>query len=421
MTTRDIINKLIVLLAFALPISIASVNLISFIIIILWIIDGNFKNKIIEIKKYKILLIPFIFPLLFIISLLWSSSFEHSYLANKGNFFKGILQYLWIPIIPIIFVTYIEKKYVNLSLSAFLIAMFCSEFSSYLIYLDLLNLSNLKNYHLLHIDSYSLNPTPFLHHTHYSVFLGITILLLIEQLRDSSNKLLKFLIILFLISATSNLFLNGGRTGQIGIVLALMIYTITMYGKNIYKILLSFVTIGSILVIAYSLSPTFKDRISLAKSDMHHALNNNYNTSWGMRVASNKVAIEYIFSSPKNFILGAGAGGAKEEFNNFAKSNMPLNISQPVSTLSHLHNQYFQLWIDGGIFALLALFFYFYTLQNEAILDKNKALIFATIILFMFSFLAESFFLKTQNYLFILLVGAYYLSIKKDKLILNKA
>jgi len=240
MTTRDIINKLIVLLAFALPISIAGVNVISFLIISLWIIDGNFRNEISEIKKYKILLIPFIFPLLFIISLLWSSSFEHSYLANKGNFFKGILQYLWIPIIPIIFVTYLEKKYVNLSLSAFLIAMFFSEISSYLIYLDLVDLIDFKNYNLLHIDSCSINPTPFLHHTHYSVFLGITILLLIEQFKNSQNNIFRTFIILFLISATSNLFINGGRTGQIGIVLALIIYTLIIYRKNISNILLSF-------------------------------------------------------------------------------------------------------------------------------------------------------------------------------------
>jgi len=102
---------------------------------------------------------------------------------------------------------------------------------------------------------------------------------------------------------------------------------------------------------------------------------------------------------------------------------MPSNISQPVLDMSHLHNEYFQLWIDGGVFALFALFFYFYTLHKEAISDKNKALVFATTILFMFSFFAESFLLKTQNYLFILLVGAYYLRVRNDDidLISNKS
>lgn len=411
--SSKILNIFMVLLAFVLPLSIALVNIVSAIIILVWILEGNIKHKILAVSRNKMLIIPFVFPLLFIISGLWSETLIDSYLIDgKKLYIYGIMNFIWIPIIPIILVTSIEKKYLTLSITAFLSGMFISEIVSYLIFFNLINFEILQAYGLIYHFASSSNPTPFLSSIHYSFFLGITILLLLEQFKDSKVFLFRFFIIVFIISATSNLFINGGRTGQIGIIFSIITYSVFIYIKNIKKIFFSCIAIMSILFVAYNFSPVFKERIYFAKSDINKVVNSDYNSSWGVRIASNKIASEYFFNSPENFLLGAGSGGAKKTFNDFAKENMPVSISEPVLTLHHLHNQYFQLWIDGGILALVALIFYFYIMKKETVFDKNNAFIVAIIVFYIFTFGTNSFFLKTQSYLLFLFIGGYLLALK---------
>lgn len=397
-------------LAFALPISIAVVNFLSVLLIILWFIEGDMRSKIAIIKQNSLLILPLVLPLLFLLSWIWSDGYTNSFLTKEGkSFIRGILPFLWIPIIPMILVTSVQKKYAKNIVTAFLSAIFISELASYLIYFELIDWQTLKEYKLLYRASSPTSPTPFMHHIRYSIFLGIALLLLIDTLRHGHpSKWSRIFLILFIISATVNLFINGGRTGQIGIVIGLTIYTIIVFRKKIWLIFTSWIAMALVVSLAYHTSPIFQKRVHQGISNIQGITKSNYDSSWGQRMASIYVSVGYLKNSPANFFLGAGAGNSRGSLQDFAYENYPTSISENFAKLSHLHNQYLQLWIDGGIAALLVFMLYFYKIIRKYPY-RHKALIYGATSFFLFAFGTNSVLFGTQAYLLVLLFYTLYI------------
>ena len=404
------IHFMMVALAFALPLSIAATNLIGVIIVILWFLQGDIKKSIEIIKKHSLLLLPLLLPLIFLISWTWSDSATNSFLTKEGRIFlKGILSFAWIPLIAIILVTSIEKRYISYIIRAFLVAIFISEIASYLIYFELIEWQTIKEYGLLYRNTSPSSPTPFMNHIRYSLFLGIALLLLIDTLRKEDLSLYaRLFIVFFIISATTNLFINGGRTGQIGIIIALGIYTIIVFRTKIWLLLSSWIAIIAVVFIAYNASPIFQKRVHAGISNIQGLAQKDYTTSWGLRVAAAKISLGYLAHSFPNLVLGAGAGNSRGALYEFANDNYPPHIAEPFKTLSHLHNQYLQFWIDGGVAALGVFLFFFYTIFKRYTI-KNKPLIYSATGFFLFAFCTDNVLFSTQGYILFLLFYAIYL------------
>jgi len=223
-----VINYLMIIFAFVFPISIAGVNILLGIMIFLWIIEGNFKekfNKLLHCKFFWGILI-IIFGLLF--SVFISKSTINGYLISSGikNEYDFIFRYIiFYSFLFVIFITSISNKFLKNILSAFVLGMLFSEIMSYLIYFDLLPLNKLRHMGLIYKKAYNFNPSPFMNHIFYSIFLSVTILILIDKIFIEKNKFLKFFIGIFILTATANLFINGGRTGQLAFVLGFLGYS----------------------------------------------------------------------------------------------------------------------------------------------------------------------------------------------------
>ena len=373
--------------------------------------EGKLKEKIFFLGRQKIFMILLFIPLLFILSTLFSDSFNNGFMNKENRSIFSIIfsHYIWVLVYMAVFITSGEKKYLNYILSAFLSAIFFSEIISYMIHFQILDVDYFKHLHLIYKYTAVDDPTPFMHHIWYSFFLSIAILFLIDIFLHTTSKMLKLSTFLFMSSALVNLFINGGRTGQIGFIIGSMVYFFYYYKVTIKSFIAILGILTMIVTLAYNTSTTFHNRVNLAIQDIEYIKQDNFSKSWGMRFASNLTVVNYLISAPARFIFGAGAGDSEKEYHQYAEKYMPKNISAVIKNLPHLHNQYLQLWFDGTIFALLLLFSYFYFMFKLPVEKRYKPLLFAALSIFIFVLTPNNLIYRPKTYFLFLFITSYFI------------
>jgi len=405
-----------VLFAFVFPISLGGANAILGIILLLWIIEGDWNKKVFIFKSEKVIWIFLAIGTLTLISAFLSPSMSYSFLAGETKSLLRVIlsHYMLIPLILFIMITSIKKEFIHLIISAFLLAILLSEVSSYLIFFELIDVIALQEKGLIFSHASIHSPTPFMHHTEYSVFLSLASILLLDQLLHSKNRYLQLFLFLFLLSASINLFINGGRTGQISYILSMMVYLLFYFKFTIKSIFSTLVSLSLIIVLAYNFSPNFKQRVHDALQNIEQISNGNYNTSWGLRVASTKVTLDYLTSSPTNFIFGAGAGETRKVYLHHAKTHFDTNISEPIKILAHIHNQYLQYWMDGTLLSLLLFLTFFILLLRLPLSSLKKPLLYAYITVVAFASATDIPFFRYQPAMLFMLISAYFILLSKE-------
>lgn len=392
-----ILNILFIIFAFVFPVSIVGANILIVLMIIVWLIEGNFKTKWTKIKENKLVIMLFSIFIVLLLSSIFSSSLRNAFFMTHHihNILVFYLKYFsFYLMLFIVFFTSIKKEYLEKIISGFLFGMLFSEMVSYSIYFNLIDLQFFKKAGLIYKKAFSFNPSPFMNHSFYTIFLAVAILLIFDNLFRIKNKLIKFFSILFLISATTNLFLNGGRLGQVAFIVAFIVYSFFKLKKIKYFILSTIILIF-VVCFAYKFSPVFKNRVNLAKQNLQMVINNqNFGSSWGERIGADFISYKILTNNPKNFIFGLGAGDAKEKYYKFAKTNYP-HIYKQINNLVHVHNQFFQLWIDGGILAFILMVLYFIYLYKLAPIPLSIGII----IVFMVGFFGDVLLYRPKTFL----------------------
>jgi O-antigen ligase len=394
-------NILLIIFAFVFPISLAGANVILILLILCWIFEGKWKEKLDILKTNKLVWILYALPVLLIISTLFSNSSVNGFLISSGykNEYQFVFKhFIWLNTLFIVLIT--SKFDVKKIITAFLLGMFFSEIVSYSIFFHFLNFCELKRLGLIYRNADDINPSPFMHHTFYSLFLSVAILLIFDNLHNFKSKAVKIIGVLFLISATINLFINNGRTGQLAFFLGVFIYSVLKY-KKIKLIVGVFLLLSAIFIGAYYLSPIFKQRINQGINNIEKVFKrHNYDTSWGIRIGIDKIGMK-ILKEPKNFIFGLGAGDAKKKFFEYAKKQ-DKNIYKTIKIVKHLHNQYLQLWMDGSILAFLLIILYFIYLYKYSPIPLTAGFI----AIYAFSFIADVMLYRPKTYILFLFISA---------------
>lgn len=409
------IYYLLIAFVFLFPISTAASNGVLILLVVFWLSDKELKQNIKTLLKDKIFIILMGLVTLFTLSTFFSVVYDKAFLMNSGLKNESVFiikHFVWLSLFYAIYTTSLNSQNNSKILNAFLVAIFFSECVSYLLFFEVIDAPSFIAHGLLIREASAHSPVPFMHHTFYSFFLSVTILFLLDQLfRFHGSKTKQLVIAVFFSSAIINLFINGGRTGQLALIIGIMIYTTLKFEKKYIVAAIGF--LFGVFMLAYNFSPTFKERVAMASSDISKMTQNDFNTSWGARMAVNITACHYLTDSNSNFIFGAGAGQAKKEFITFASHNMPENIHLAIKNLSHLHNQYIQSWVDGSIFSLLLLLLLLYFFIKTAT-RENRHLVFALAGIIAFSFLSDVILYRPHPYLLVLFVFAYF-SLEKRK------
>ena len=396
-----VLNIFLVIYAALLPMSGAfSTHTGPYILLLLWILEGDLTKKFNRIKSNKPIMIFFALFLLYLLSFLWTENFSAGLHSFK--------YYISIITVMVIYYTSAKSSFLTPIIAAFLISMAISELLSYGIFLEFWSFGDRGTPD---------NPTPFMHHIKYSIFLGTTIFLLIWQIKNKNTpNIVRFLEFIFLISATVNLFINGGRTGQIGLIFATIVYIATYYGMKLKYILSGVVLITFIFFSAYYTSPIFNKRVQMGVSDVQKMMEGNLGSSWGLRVAMKIIGYDIVKESP---FLGVGIGDVFDEFQNHLK-NSELKKYYYLHHLPHVHDQFLQTTIQVGIVGLLILIYFFYSIFKMEYHDPLiKSTLFAILTIIIFSFFTEASLRNNTSALLAFILGYLWnkdqLSTQSDK------
>ena len=358
------INYLIIGLAFTLPTTIAGIVFFGHLIIISFLLKGNFSSALTELKKSKIIVILFLFLSLSLISTLWSS--------DKIFAFEYIKRYWYLLTIPVIYLHF-NPKYTSHVFTSFLLGMLFSEILSYSIFFELIHFNNIP----------SNDPSPFMNHSIYSIFLAFSSIILLNRIFFVNHPNHKIFYSLYFLTTTSNLFLNGGRTGQIIFIISLFIIIFLNFKSKSKAIIFASAMSISILTIAYNVSPIFKERGELAYNDITQTFtDDDYSRSFGIRM-SLWIMGANVFS--ENPLLGTGIGDEKTGMQKYAdKYKITRYMGLPDKGYIDYHSMYVQYAVQLGIAGLIlitSLIYHLFTVKFKSRIYRNLNFAFATSIL----------------------------------------
>ena len=360
------INYALIAYAFSFPISKAATNLFEVLAILLWILEGNWREKFL---LYKSNLLSIALSLLIgfsLLSILWHGNAEITlqYIAKYRHL-----------LVIFIFYSSFNKKYTATLISAFLMAMFFSELMSYAIFFKLIHYKNiLPN-----------DPTPFMSHMTYSTVLAFTIGILLIKLFYEKKLKYKLFYIFFFLTATTNLFINGGKTGQIIFIVLIFVTILSSVKHKLKAFITSFIILIITFSLAYNFSPNFHNRSNqlytgLTNMIIHH----NFNGSGGYRTGLSMIGIYTFMQHP---ILGTGIAYKMKDAQVIATKEH-INIEN-LQGFADYHSAFITISVQLGIVGLLISLLIIYTLFSLKIQNKEyrilSSLFATTFIIFSFT------------------------------------
>jgi O-antigen ligase len=346
---ENIYQFLLISLAFTFPLTVFGGNLIILIIVILWIFSGSYKSKFEEIFSSKLLIASIIFFSLHVLGLLWTEDILWGlHIVKKMWYFLLLL--------PILY-TIVNSQYIKYYITAFLLAIALTEVLSYLVWFEII--SPFKN-------ANANNPTPFMSQVSHNVFLAFSIYLVAHQLlhKELHSKFKLIMGGLFTITMCINMFITGGRAGQV-MFFAMLSILVFQYFKSqkLKAILVTLILISSIFFIAYQTSGLFHERVDLVIDNIaNYSLNKN--TSVGERITFAINSWEIIKQNP---FVGVGTGDFPFQY---AKVNQ-INTAELLSS-TNPHNMYTLVVVQLGLLGLVSLLSIFYMQIKLSFHQSNR-------------------------------------------------
>ena len=342
-------HYLLIALAFLMPLSVSAANTAVVLICFLWLFSGNYKSKFNHITSSKIMLASLFFYFLHIVGMLWTEDVEWGlHILHKMWYF--LLFY------PILF-NIVKSENLKYCISAFLLAISITEIFSYLIWFEII--PPFKNASVE-------NPTPFMSHISYNPILAFAIYLVLNQIFFNKNlSNLKFnLYSFFAISMVINMFITGGRAGQVMFFAMLAILIFQFFdGKKVKSLLVIIVILPSIFFTSYQLSDLFKNRVNNAISEVVN-FSQQKETSVGQRISYAINSFEVIKENP---IIGVGTGDFPIEYYRINLINSPL-----FSATTNPHNMYILILMQLGLLGLISMLAIFYFQIKSSFYSPNK-------------------------------------------------
>ena len=340
---------LLIILAFLMPLTVFGGNLIIVIICVLWLFSGNYKSKFDQIINNKLMLASIVFFCIHLVGLLWTEDLIWGLdIVHKMWYFIGLF--------PILY-TIVRKDYISHYISAFLLAISITEVCSYLVWFEVIE--PFKNATIS-------NPTPFMSHISYNPILAFAIYFVLHEIffNKKITNLVFSLYSFFAISMTINMFITGGRAGQVMFfaMIAIIIFQFFNTQKIKALFLISFLIPG-IFFTAYTTSDLFQERVDAAvKNSLFYS--ENKASSVGLRIT---FALNSWEAIKKNPIIGVGTGDFPIEYKKINKINTPglPNTTNP-------HNMYVLVAMELGALGVISMLSIFYYQIKLSFNSSNK-------------------------------------------------
>lgn len=387
----DWINYVAIAYAFTVSTSRAGIVFFTMLLIILWLVEGDFKKKYEQIVANKVTLLFGGLIVFSFLSILWSS--------YQLNGLVYVIKY-WYYIVIVVFMTSLKKEYIEYGISAFLAGVFISELLSYGIFFELIEWKNkLPNF-----------PTPFMNHLQYSLFLAFTSLLLLNRIFSETDIKVKYFYFFYFLTVTINLFVNGGRTGQVAFIVTLFIVGFLNI-KNKIKAFLSMLFLAfAILYIGYGISPNFKERVDCGVEDALHIIkDSDFCGSFGRRVGAWIVATELIYENP---LIGTGVGSEMPTLRESIRENHPDKVC--MIGIANFHNDFVHIFVQLGLIGGMLYLLLFYNLLKLKITNRlDKKIVITFVLVYFISSMFENMFHQQFSMALLALFAGIFMAQKR--------
>ena len=348
-----IYQYLFVVACFFLPLTVAANNIAIYLIVLIWIFSGDYSKKFQKIKNNNLAIASIVFFLLHVVALIWTENISWGL-----EIVRKMLPFLLV--LPIL-LTITRSDNVKFYIFAFLLAIGISELLSYLIWFGVIEPFGY---------AYAGSPTPIMSHVSYNPFLAFAIYIAINEL-ISGKKISQYkraIYTFFILTMTFNMFITGGRAGQIMFFVAIILLAFQYFKKSQIKAIYTSVgLIALISITSYNFSPVFHERIQMASHEIvNYDANSGLDTSIGLRINFLLNSWEIFNSSP---LIGVGTGDFPDEYKVINAVNTPnaTETSQP-------HNMYMLILTQLGLIGLISFLWMFYLQFKIALESDNNSL-----------------------------------------------
>ena len=411
---KNIHNYLLLGLAFFLTVSIYVTDIIILLLVILWLISGNFKKKFEIIFFHPLVAGAIYFFVYFFVSYLWSESSIWNPVSKKQ---------LLILLLPILYTLNFDQTYIEKAKYSFILGLVFN------ILLSIITLYFPSNpfFKTGHYES-NLFLHGFLDHFDYSIFLCFAIFILFSFLEKGQFSTYFTLMMIFLIALLN----SYGRIGIISFFIFFPIIIMFFKQKNIkYYILIIPIVFG---LISYYLFPPLQNRvdqsinsIKLLSSDMsliekvendavylsskNDSLSAEYfkkeimkNETWLQAIEEKEPKYETSIGKRYLYVKNALYLIKKKPFFGFGANQFEQVYGKYFSdkkAAKHPHNNFLFILVELGIFGLIFLLYIFYSQLKLFWIDREKTmlkLIFP--IYFLWIMLFDNYFLNHNTLVF---------------------
>jgi O-antigen ligase len=267
-------------------------------------------------------------------------------------------------LLPVLF-TIVRKENIKFYISAFLLAITFTEIASYLVWFEIIE--PFKNATVK-------NPTPFMSHISYNPILAFAIYLVLHEIffNKKISIFLLYFYCFFSLTMTINMFITGGRAGQVAFFVMLLILIFQVLNKQrVRALIISSLLIPLIFITAYYSSSLFQERVNLAINEVitfqetkGFNRNTGSHTSVGLRLAMATNSWQIIKLNP---IIGVGTGDFPKEYKKINQISFPKlrNVENP-------HNMYSFVLVNLGITGLVSMLAIFYYQIKLSFNSSNK-------------------------------------------------
>ena len=223
-----IVNKVqqlaFILLGVTIPTTIAGTNMVIGLLALLWILEGNFKNKFNFIKSSKWMISIFALIAFYALGMLWGDIH-----LNADWQFQRLALLL---VFPVLGTMNLKQETIRNSVVAFLITTFISASASILINNNLIQ--PLGEY--LSFIEISWRNAAFITYNYHNVLLSLTFTISLYILIEKKSKY-KVALVLFIIAYAISIFTERGRAGQVIFNLSAIFHIVYYNRKHVLKML----------------------------------------------------------------------------------------------------------------------------------------------------------------------------------------
>ena len=340
----NVYQYLLILLSFLSTLTVFGANLIITIIVLIWLLSGDYKSKYTEIISNKFLVASILFFFMHLLGLIWTKDLEWGiHIVHKMWYFLLLL-----PVLHSI----VNRKYIRHYIYAFLLAIAITEVVSYLIWFEIIDPFKYATVR---------NPTPFMSHISWNPILTIAIYIVCHEIffNERLPKLNFYFYSFFAMTMSINMFITGGRSGQLMYFTMIAVLIFQFFNSEKVKaLLLISILIPIIFYTAYKSSDLFQERVDNALN-ASLSINNSTNTSVGQRI---NFLINSFELAKKNILIGVGTGDFPSEYKKINQINSP-NLPNTTNP----HNMYMLVLTQLGViglFSFLSILYYQFKLSR---------------------------------------------------------